>query len=481
MEIKTHGGEKKSYPILDKDSYPPLLPAEKSSCSTTNLPTMSSPDSSTTTTEQEEVHGARQHDVRLVTATEEFYNVKHSRSLKILVLLCCGIHDLNNHNKPLIDFKDMPWSAWKVSSIKPSAADFRAEILRRAKLFGIKPEPRPKAWPVPKLTEWLEVNPIATDEDVQFLRATVASEKIKLTEAVQSASAEADILTGKSSWIGKIPYLRLIHSLVDDDTIKGAFLHRTDIPSARIHLDNQKSVNKRPKTVWEMLAAKWNDPDFSPATEEIPDLHSDFVVSQVLTWSSVESLTPATPEKCQEKFASMGVKLKRIIANWERSGQGDGGILHDDEGSEAAEDEASPEGNDRGLPAFGSLNNRRRGALDHRCHFVDYNQSYLLYLWHMLDKHSLLQSSIQRLDDSVAASNAASGVPQVIDVDASSMAKSMLKGSPGEGVSTNFKTLFQSIASLADAAKLDAQAKSIDRQQEREQAEALHQQQAEAQ
>lgn len=100
----------------------------------------------------------------------------------------------------------------------------------------------------------------------------------------------------------------------------------------------------------------------------------------------------------------------------------------------------------------------------------------------MLHKHSLLQSSIQRLDDSVAASNAASGVPQVIDVDASSIAKSMLKGSPpGEGVSTNFKTLFQSIASLADAAKLDAQAKSIDRQQEREQAEALHQQQTEAQ
>jgi serine/threonine protein phosphatase PrpC len=105
--------------------------------------------------------------------------------------------------------------------------------------------------------------------------------------------------------------------------------------------------------------------------------------------------------------------------------------------------------------------------LDHRCHFVDYHQSYHLYLWHMLDNHSLLGSAIQRLGDSVAASNAASGVPQVIDVDASSFSKSLLKGSPPGGGSA-IKNLSQSIASLADAAKLDAQAKSIDRQHERQ-------------
>jgi hypothetical protein len=104
-----------------------------------------------------------------------------------------------------------------------------------------------------KLIEWLDVNPILAEEDVAFLHAAVASERKKLTEAVQAASAEAQLLGGTFSWSGKTPYLRLIHCLVDNDNIKQAYLSRNDIPTERIHLDNRNSVDKRKKTVWEML------------------------------------------------------------------------------------------------------------------------------------------------------------------------------------------------------------------------------------
>ena len=34
----------------------------------------------------------------------------------------------------------------------------------------------------------------------------------------------------------------------------------------------------------------------------------------------------ATPKKCQGKFSGMMVELSKVIANWERSGQGNGSV-----------------------------------------------------------------------------------------------------------------------------------------------------------
>jgi len=52
--------------------------------------------------------------------------------------------------------------------------------------------------------------------------------------------------------------------------------------------------------------------------------------------------------------------------------------------------------------------------MDNKASFVAYRQSYLLYLWHMLEKHDLMVSYMQRLHESVASSNAAEGIPSVI-------------------------------------------------------------------
>ena len=53
--------------------------------------------------------------------------------------------------------------------------------------------------------------------------------------------------------------------------------------------------------------------------------------------------------------------------------------------------------------------------MDKRVNFVTYHQSYLLYLWHVLEKYDLMSSSMQRLDKSIASSNGADGIPSIIN------------------------------------------------------------------
>jgi hypothetical protein len=167
-------------------------------------------------------------------------------------------------------------------------------------------------------------------------------------------------------------------------------------------VENRNSVANCEKSVWELISAKWNDPLFAPETEELPELHSDFICSETVDYEMVSGMVSATPEKCQGKFAGMVVELSRVIGNWERSGQGDGGVERDKDG-------------DDDLVQLGSLRNRERGALDCRASFVPYSSSYLLYLWHMLDKHNLLGSSLQRLGNGVSCADGGSGVPSVIN------------------------------------------------------------------
>lgn len=343
------------------------------------------------------------------TCPTELRYVEKNQAMKTLVVLCRGLK--GDDGKLLIDVEEEPWKYFKISTIKPNANDYKDEIDRRWKLFvsaspGRTVQPRPKAWPVSKLLEWLDENPITAADDIAFLKTTVNTTKENAKDAFDAKKAEKEQL--EKSWTGPHPYLRLIHAIVDNDSIKKAYLTRHDISSSRLEVENRKSAEKKGKTVWQMVADKWNDAEFSPTTEELPDLHSDFIVEETIFHFGVEDMAKATAEKCEAKFSSMMVELNRVIGNWERSGQGDGGIEEGDDEEEARE---------LGHPEYGSLENRTRGALDQRHSFVGYNQSYLLYLWHMLDKHSLLGSSLQRLNDNVSAANGGEGVPSVFDVD----------------------------------------------------------------
>ncbi len=130
--------------------------------------------------------------------------------------------------------------------------------------------------------------------------------------------------------------MRLIHCLVDIDDIKRAYLRRNDIPKGRLHLDNRNSVDKRARTVCEMIADQFNDETFSPQSEAVEGLHSEFITSEVLLdYSLVQGMLTATAERCQLKLSKMMARLKRFVEKWEMSGQGKGALvevhIHHDE------------------------------------------------------------------------------------------------------------------------------------------------------
>ena len=171
-------------------------------------------------------------------------------------------------------------------------------------------------------------------------------------------------------------------------------------------MENQNSVDKHQKTVWELLSDKWNDQFFAPETKDLPDLHPDFVDTEMVDHTLVCQMTPADPKKCKEKWSGMMLELTRVVANWEQSRQGNGGIRPDDNPSD------NVELSDRAQ--YGSLRNQDSEALDCLSCFLDCSASYILYFWHVLDKHDLLQSSLHQLDEEGSAGNGGKGVPSVI-------------------------------------------------------------------
>ncbi len=105
--------------------------------------------------------------------------------------------------------------------------------------------------------------------------------------------------------------------------------------------------------------------------------------------------------KMHEKMNAMVLQLNCIMFKWEKCGEGDSGIDNVDDGDNNN--------------MFGSFENCSDHAL-HLCQsFMNYNQTYLLFLWHMLEKHVMLVMSMQKLSKEVNASNFVSGVPKVVN------------------------------------------------------------------
>ena len=141
------------------------------------------------------------------------------------------------------------------------------------------------------------------------------------------------------------------------------------------------------------------------------DTHSDFSRPIPIPFDAISNLSPATPEKVEEKWNSMNLALKQKITNWERSGQGDGGYIDNDSNSYHTDND-DEDGNEEFQ--FGQLEGRSQHALDLRHNFFDDRNSYLLYLWDILDEHNLVQSSMQQLLHGIGSDNGSNGVPLVV-------------------------------------------------------------------
>ena len=242
--------------------------------------------------------------------------------------------------------------------------------------------------------------------------------------------------------------MRLIHSLTDNDAIKSKFLNRLNLPAGRASIENRQEA--RATDVWHLMADKWNDRNFAPETVSFPELHTDFTFTEVILHDDVADLTPATAEKVEEKWASMTLEMNRCIANWQKSGQGEGGI---DDADNADDHE------------FGSLKNHSEHALASCQIFFRNRQLYLLYLWQMLDHHDLLGSALQKLNNLVSSTNGSNGVPSVIGANAtyggvSTEEDSLLTTTQGQSdIASLGKSIEKHGQSLLDIAKIEAKQK----------------------
>lgn len=170
-------------------------------------------------------------------------------------------------------------------------------------------------------------------------------------------------------------------------------------------------------------------------------------------------MAQATSTRVKDKLQSMTVALTRIVAMWERSGQGDGGRITED-GEEEEDDEVRKPNH----PGFGNLRDRNEGVLSCRSAFAPNNQSYLLYYWEIIDKHDLLQNSFQRLNDENAAVDGGQSVPLVMNT---SNEKESSK-TPSKNAKI-FEKLTHSIEELANKNLLAASMAAEEQRKDREQ------------
>eukprot|EP00970_Alexandrium_tamarense_P012082 scaffold2742_cov89-Alexandrium_tamarense.AAC.3 len=155
---------------------------------------------------------------------------------------------------------------------------------------------------------------------------------------------QQELLEG--NWVGADPIIRLFHCIIDHSHILQKFLTRLQSMS-RLSLENRNSDLSRDVSVWEDVSNLWNDSQYTATTE----LFNNNFEQRDIPHSKVTTLAKATPQKCEGKFNAVVLNLKRIITMWERSGQGEGGFLHEEEEAQM------------GLLDFGSLAGRSENAL----------------------------------------------------------------------------------------------------------------------
>ena len=225
------------------------------------------------------------------TCSAKAYYQKNGCCLKVLVAMC---HGALVGNKPLIDMLESPWITFPVSQICPNREIYAKEIERHSEqqshasgdAASIKAGPRPKAWALAKIQEWLKQHPIVDPHELAFLRTTVEERK-KIADEARKEEADENAQLGSGNW-NSTACFRLIHTLIDFDDIKQQFLKRMNLPPGRSSVENREQL--RASSVWQKMADKWNDKSFAPETVAMPDVYTEFSFSDIILHSEVAHL-----------------------------------------------------------------------------------------------------------------------------------------------------------------------------------------------
>ena len=241
------------------------------------------------------------------------YFISKSNDMKVLFAMAIGIPDKDGNIVSSFDPPKYPTTSKKMWH--PQRIHLIDEI-ERSKMLTKDYTKTNKQWSKHKAVEWLVNNPVTADIDVSFLRR-------RLKSFIEEANAAST--TSSNYWVGSVPFLRLIHCLVDFENIKEAFLKSFESMS-RQELDGRFNDNIRRESPWLLIADKWNDSDYNPTSTPYVTLHQDFQTAIDLSFDKVKNMGELTPDSAKARFFKMKNDLLVIKNAWELSGNGDGGI-----------------------------------------------------------------------------------------------------------------------------------------------------------
>jgi hypothetical protein len=118
--------------------------------------------------------------------------------------------------------------------------------------------------------------------------------------------------------------LRLIHCIIEDN-VREAFLRRHDLLQ-QDGLDGRNTPG-RPPTWNQLIANKFNDPNFQAMTEVFSEHHSDFAEEISVNWSDCPN--NITPEQVNFWVTDRKSKLLTVQGRYNLSGNGEGSRQRD--------------------------------------------------------------------------------------------------------------------------------------------------------
>ena len=331
-----------------------------------------------------------------------FNSTMGGKDLRVLFAMAIGCNSMD-----LPDHKEPPFSRSKTyhSEIKPDSATLKLEVTRRWKVYETScRQPRPANWKMEKVVEYLMNNPIPPSEvlDRTWLKTELEEWK-GIQEMINDSQQHSADKVIHRTWSNDIHYLRLYHTLVDDN-IRRAFGEAYSV-KRREELDGRNSGLY--KSFCEKAAEKFNDKDWIPHSIVFTDLHEDFEKSKPLPLN----VAPITAEQFKKKLTDNRYKMVKVIADWERSGSGRG-MVKNLQGSTSNDDEDTSDDNDGRKQSEMEVYEFWDG--DNRKSFLRERPSHVLYLWQLSYTYKILNTVRQQLcSDSTTDGSSAPDVRQV--------------------------------------------------------------------
>ena len=237
-------------------------------------------------------------------AKNYFNSLMGGKDLRVLFTMAigCNLMDLPDHKQP-----PFPRSKIYHSEIKPDSATLKLEVTQRWKAYKTScRQPRPANRKMEKAVEYLMNNPIPPSEvlDRSWLKAELDEWK-GIEEMINESQQHSADKVIHRTWSNDMPYLRLYHTLVDDN-IRQTFGEEYSVKT-REELDGQNSGLH--KSFYEKVAEKFNDKDWIPYSIVFSDLHEDSEKSKPLPLN----VAPITAEQFKKKLTDNRYKMVKVI------------------------------------------------------------------------------------------------------------------------------------------------------------------------